>query len=142
MVMKAIITTESKGNPLAINLNGYRNGRRIRLSYQPHSFSQAISWIKYLDQHDYNFDIGIAQVNIKNIHAFGLSATQALDICTNLQMASMILKHDYNNALKVVKNNQLAVRLAISAYNTGNYQTGFSNGYVNRVINNYKAINI
>lgn len=138
-VMKAIIKTETRGNPLAISLNGNRNNHRIRLLYQPRNFTEAVSWVNYLDQHGYNFDVGIAQVNIKNIRAFGVRPSDALNVCTNLQMASFILKYHYNKALNRAPNNQLAIKLAISAYNTGNFHKGFANGYVKTVIRNYNS---
>ena len=33
-------------------------------------------------------------------------------------------------------NSKSALYMAISAYNTGNYRAGFSNGYVSRVVKN------
>lgn len=139
-VMLAIIKTESGGNPLSIGLNGRQNGKKIKLARQPGNYEQAIQWVTYLENRGYNFDIGIAQVNIKNVHKYGLRAADALDICKNLQMASLILKNNYNQALYKHQDQQTAVRMAISAYNTGNYRKGFYNGYVSKVINNSKKI--
>ncbi len=137
-VMAAITKTESNNNPWAININN-KQGKRVHLAYQPKSLVQAQAWIKYLDEHHYNFDVGIAQVNIKNVHKYGYTTDQALDICTNLKLASLILKQNYNQALRVAKyDQQNAVKLAISAYNTGNYHSGFENGYVKKVVFNYR----
>lgn len=129
--MIAIIKTESKGNQLAIGLN-----KGHKLLYQPKTYSQAVAWVNYLEKHHYNFDVGIAQVNINNIHKYGLTGAQALDICTNLKLASIILQNNYKLALNNSKGSQEALLKAISAYNSGNYHTGFNNGYVSKVIHN------
>jgi len=136
-VMAAIVKTESGGNPWSINVNRYK-GRKVKLAFQPKSQKQAENWAEYLDKRGYDFDIGIAQVNIKNVHKFGYTTKQMLDVCTNLQVSSQILKFNYNNALRKTKvSRQNAIKLAISAYNTGNYHSGFQNGYVRKVIYNY-----
>ena len=138
-VMAAIVKTESNNNPFAININD-KNNKHIRLAYQAKTLKQAQNWVTYLEKNKYNFDVGIAQINIKNIHKYGYTVTQALDICTNLKLASLILKQNYNQALNTTNHSQQdAIKLAISAYNTGNYHSGFSNGYVNKVILNYST---
>jgi type IV secretion system protein VirB1 len=129
--MMAIIKTESNGNPLAIGLN-----RGYKLLYQPRDYNQAREWVNYLEAHGYNFDIGIAQVNIKNIHKFGYKATDALNPCINLRIGSDIIQKNYLNALPSSKNQQEALYKAISSYNTGNNQSGFYNGYVKKVVYN------
>ena len=67
--MPAIIKTESQNNPLAIGLNkGYK------LKFQPKDPEQAKNWVEYLEKNDYNFDVGLAQINIKNIKKYGYTA--------------------------------------------------------------------
>ncbi|MBY0379095.1 MAG: lytic transglycosylase domain-containing protein [Burkholderiales bacterium] len=129
--MQAIIKTESKGNPLAININ-----KGFKLKFQPKNLEQAKSWVNYLEKHGYNFDVGIAQVNIKNLHKYGYGAVNGLDVCINLKIASSILQNNYNSALIVSNSSNEALQKAISAYNTGNYHSGFSNGYVRKVYRN------
>ena len=126
--MQSIVQIESKGNPFALNLN---NG--YKLQYQPKSETQAKKWIKALEKNGYNFDIGLAQVNIKNVHKYGYNAADLLDPCLNLKLGSSILINDYHNALSVSKSHSEALQKAISAYNTGNFHSGFNNGYVHRV---------
>ena len=129
--MMAIIKTESRGNPLMIGLN-----RGYRLIYQPHNLSQANKWVDYLERHGYNFDVGIAQVNISNIHRYGYTARDALDPCLNIKLSGHILLRHYTYALPVSKTKQEALLKSISAYNTGSYRKGFDNGYVKRVLSN------
>ena len=129
--MMAIIKTESRNNPLAIGINkGYR------LKYQPKTPEQAKEWVTYLEKNNYNFDVGLAQINIKNIHKYGYKASDAIDPCLNLKMASDILRKNYKGALASSSNSSDALKKAISAYNTGNYQAGFRNGYVQKVYAN------
>ena len=126
--MSAIVKVESKGNPLALGLNhGYK------LAFQPTSEKQARKWIRALEQNHYNFDIGLAQVNITNVAKYGYSSIDLLDPCTNLKVASNILIHNYKEALTHSKLSHTAMQQAISAYNTGNFSSGFINGYVHKV---------
>ncbi len=134
--MQAIIKTESKGNHLALGLN---KGKRLR--YQPQNYEQAASWANYLEANNYDFDIGVAQVNIRNAHKYGYKAYQLLDPCINIRVAGQILQKNYTQALGKSSSAQEALFKAISAYNTGNYHKGFSNGYVRKVVNNAYAFN-
>lgn len=136
--MLAIIKTESNSFPWSIGLN--IKGKR--LFSQPANFNQAVKWVNYLEQNKYNFDVGLAQVNIKNIHKFGYKAQDLLDPCTNLKVSSSILHKNYNQARLNSSNSYEALLKALSAYNTGNYSSGFTNGYVNKVINNSKLISV
>ena len=102
---------------------------------QPKNESQAIAWVKYLEKNNYNFDVGISQVNIKNIHNYGYTASDMLDPCLNLKIASEIFAKSHDLALSS-SNNANALQQAISAYNTGNFSSGFKNGYVAKVTKN------
>jgi type IV secretion system protein VirB1 len=133
--MYAIIKTESKGNYLAINING-----QVKLKRQPQSYTQAVAWVDYLEQHNYNIDIGLAQVNIANAHKFGYRGHDMLNPCTNLKLASKILYDNYLVAYAQVRDSSLALIEALSQYNSGNYNRGLTNGYVDRVIINGKTL--
>ena len=129
--MQAIIKTESNSNYLAIGIN-----RGYKLKYQATTLKQAQAWVTYLETNNYNFDVGLGQINIKNIHKYGYKAIDALDPCTNLKIASDILQKNYVHARNQSVNNSTALQKAISAYNTGNYHAGFTNGYVQKVYTN------
>lgn len=133
--MIAIIKTESRGNPLAIGLN---KGKKLR--YQPRDINQMIQWVNYLEKHNYNFDIGLAQINIRNVHKYGFSAKDVVYPCKNLEIAADILLKNYRNSLqKSPFSKHTALLKAISAYNTGTYSKGFQNGYVQKVIKNSRS---
>jgi type IV secretion system protein VirB1 len=129
--MLAIIRTESRGNHLALNLNKVH-----RLLYQPKNLRQALAWVEYLDLHGYNFDVGLGQINISNIRKYGYKPADMLDPCKNLRVASDILYKNYHKALNRANSKHHALHQALSVYNTGSYQRGFSNGYVQRVLVN------
>lgn len=126
-VMQAIVKVESGGKPLAIGLN-----KGFKLQYQAKDTAQAKSWVDYLEKNNYNFDVGIGQVNIKNIHNYGYKASDLLDPCLNLKIASEIFDKSHQSAL-ATDNSANALKKAISAYNTGNFRSGFKNGYVAKV---------
>lgn len=128
--MVTLIRTESKGNPLALGLNG------ARLRFQPRSESQAIAWVRYLDKHNYNYDVGLGQVNSKNIRKLKLKPEQLFNPCLNIKVSAYILTQNYLQAKKIVKDPQVALGRALSIYNTGNQYNGYNNGYIERVLQN------
>lgn len=129
--MRAIIKTESRGNPFAIGING-----RLYLKYQPKNYRQAYVWLEYLEKYHYNIDIGIAQINIKNVHKYGYKAVDMLDPCANIKLANIILLKSFKKLKQDNIPDNKALFMTISAYNTGSYQLGFQNGYVKRVLTN------
>lgn len=134
-VMTAIVKVESGGNPWAININK----KGVRLLAQAANEEQAKAWIRWFVANGYNIDIGLAQINIKNIQKSGKDPVTFLEPCTNLTMAGQILKANYQQATRTSSNSDDAVKKAISAYNTGNFRYGFSNGYVGKVIAKYNG---
>lgn len=135
--MYALIKTESRFNTWAININN----KGKKLNRQPKNLTQAINWVNYLEKNNYNFDVGLAQINIKNIHYYGYHAEDMLDPCLNLKIAQEILKKHYAIAIKSSASATQALYKTISAYNTGNFNAGFKNGYVQMVLNNATSIN-
>ncbi len=130
--LAAIVKTESSFNPLVINING-----GTKLERQPSSKEEAVITAKWLIEHGYNVDLGLGQVNSVNLSKTKLSVEDAFDACKNLAAAATILKWNYESAQQhTAGNEQSALMAAISAYNTGSYTRGFSNGYVKKVVNN------
>ncbi|RYZ75121.1 MAG: hypothetical protein EOP04_33745, partial [Proteobacteria bacterium] len=50
----------------------------------------------------------------------------------NIRVGSEILKANYDRATDNFGSGQDALKAALSAYNTGNFHSGFSNGYVGK----------
>jgi type IV secretion system protein VirB1 len=125
VTLAAIMQVESGGNPYALGINGW-HGKKPH----PKNASQAAAFARYFISAGYSVDLGIMQINSSNLKGLGLSISQVLDPCTNMAAGSRILSRGYAGATKKFGQGQGALRAALSAYNTGNYERGFKNGYV------------
>ena len=126
--MAAIVRVESGGKPYAINVNGAQ-----RLTRQPRNAEEATAWADWLVKRGYSVDMGLAQINSGNLARLGLTPTQLFDPCTNLKAGAKILTENYLGATRHYGGGQTALQAALSAYNTGNYRAGLTNGYVAKV---------
>lgn len=131
--MRAIVKVESGGKPFAIGYLVRSKDRAFTLSRQPSSKDEAVSWAQWFLANGYRFDAGPAQVNSINFAAHHLTAETVFDSCRNLQAGAAILTAEYRRALKTFRDEQAALRAAISSYNSGNFSVGFKNGYVTKV---------
>lgn len=121
----AIIHVESGGNPFAIGVNGWKGEKP-----HPHNASDAARLAKVFISQGYSVDLGLMQINSRNLSGLGFNVEQILEPCTNIRAGSRILSRGYVGASRHFGPGQNALRAALSAYNTGNYELGFKNGYV------------
>lgn len=122
----ALVKTESSFNPFAIGVvGGYVK--------QATNLQDALALVQKLEREEKNYSIGLGQINKSNFSKLGLTAEQLFDPCVNLTATTQILSECY-----VRTEGAVAVRLgkALSCYYSGNEQTGFRLGYVDRVKNN------
>ena len=126
--IRAIVKVESGSNPLAINVNG-----GWRLGRQPRELDEAKAWLRWLMARGHSVDVGLMQVNTANFASVGLTPDNAFDPCRNLAAGAALLRDAYRRTRATQPDSQLALRQALSTYNTGNAQQGFRNGYVVRV---------
>jgi len=129
--MAAIVKTESAFRPLAIGINGGET-----LTRQPVSKEEAVETANWLIANGYSIDMGLGQINSANLARIGLTVEDAFDPCKNLAAAATILRENYQAASRKKQDEQAALYAALSAYNTGSFTRGFSNGYVQKVVNN------
>lgn len=129
--MAAIVRTESAFRPLAIGING-----GAKLTRQPETKAEAVATAKWLIANGYNIDMGLGQVNSANLPKIGLTVENAFDPCQNIAASATILHGNYQSAKRRTGNDQAALHAALSAYNTGSFTRGYSNGYVQRVVSN------
>lgn len=129
--MAAIVRRESGFNPLSIGING-----GAKLSRQPKFKEEAVVTAKWLIERGYNIDMGLGQINVKNLGKLKLSVEDAFDGCKNIAAAATLLSWNYQSAKGKTVGEQQALLSAISMYNTGNASSGFSNGYVHGVVAN------
>jgi type IV secretion system protein VirB1 len=122
-----IIKVESAFNDTAININ--TPGIKIP---KERSLQESIVLSKELILKRASIDIGLMQINSENLRAYNLSVEDAFDPCQNIRVGSQILKANYDRASESLGSGQAALKAALSAYNTGNFRAGFSNGYVGK----------
>lgn len=124
--VERVIQVESKDNPLAINVNGTKLARPATSAAD--ATALATAYIKA----GYSVDLGLMQVNSGNLQKLGYSVADMFDPCKNLAAGAKVLTDFYMSAHDQMRNPQVALRAALSAYNTGNFIAGFRNGYVAR----------
>lgn len=123
--LRAIIRVESGDRLLAINVNG----ASAQPSPAPDAGAAAAianSWIAK----GFSVDLGLMQVNSRNLASLGYTVAQMFDPCTNIRAGAAILTADYLAARGTRPDPQSALQAALSAYNTGSFERGFFNGYV------------
>ncbi len=125
----AIIQTESSGEPFALNVNGGRQPAR-----QNNAADAAATARRYVAA-GYSVDLGLGQINSRNMRWLGLTWETVFDPCTNVAALARVLSTNYN-AVKAGRDPQSALRVALSMYNTGSQTRGFRNGYVAKVVGN------
>ena len=130
--VEALIAVESGHNPHAIGVVG---GSLVR---QPQQRAEAVATAKALRSGGWDFSVGLAQINVRNFERLGLSIETAFDPCTSLAAMQAVLTECFERATKrggeVSIEPQRAVRQALSCYYSGNFVTGFQQGYVRRVV--------
>ena len=70
------------------------------------------------------------QINSRNLRGLAITIEEAFDPVVNIQAGAKILLRGYRGAIRRYGPGQNALKAALSAYNTGNYEKGFRNGYV------------
>ncbi len=125
----AIIQTESSGEPFALNVNGGRQPAR-----QNNAADAAATARRYVAA-GYSVDLGLGQINSRNMRWLGLTWETVFDPCTNVAALARVLSTNYN-AVKAGRDPQSALRVALSMYNTGSQTRGFRNGYGAKVVGN------
>lgn len=126
--VQAIVQVESQGDPIALASN--RPGGAARLN--PVDLADAIRLARAEIAAGNSVDMGLMQVNSKNLRKLGLTVEQVWEPCTNLRAGAQILEAAYVGATKEFGDGQAALRAALSAYNTGDFVAGLNNGYVAR----------
>lgn len=119
-VMQHVVRVESSFNPYAIGVVG---GRLVR---QPANLPEALATARMLRERGFNFSLGLAQVNRYNLRKYDLSLERAFDACPNLQAGARILAD-----CQLRSGNDWGKSL--SCYYSGNFVTGFRQGYVQKV---------
>lgn len=127
--LSAVVRHESAFNPLAIGVNA-----KPHRSIRPKSKEEAVEAVRELMAKGVDFDVGYGQINVRNWKWLGVTPESIFDPCVNLASAQRVLVNCYQRAAKLHGPGQNALYAAFSCYNTGNLTSGFTNGYVGKVI--------
>jgi type IV secretion system protein VirB1 len=128
-ILAAVARTESGLDPLVLHDNS--TGASIR----PDSLSAAQIDARQLVGRGDSVDIGLMQINSANLPALGISAANALDPCVSLAGGAAVLGAAYGGGDSTAQQ-QVALLLALSRYNTGTPFKGIMNGYARTVEQN------
>lgn len=124
----SVVQVESGFNPLAIGVNG-----KPRITVTATTRAEAAAKASALIAAGRSVDLGLAQINSRNLSWLGLSVEAAFDPCQNLAAAARVLQGGYDVGDAAILGEQPALRTALSRYNTGHPVRGFDNGYVAKV---------
>lgn len=124
----SVVKVESRFEHLAIGVNGLP-----RVTVAPTSIEDAVSRSGALIAAGRSVDLGLAQINSKNLSWLGLSLREVFEPCTNLAAAARVLQDGYGRSDAIRVGEQAALKIALSYYNTGHPVRGVSNGYVGKV---------
>jgi type IV secretion system protein VirB1 len=127
----ALVSVESGFNPHAIGVVGGA------LERQPRNRAEALATLTQLQTTGWNFSVGLAQINVHNFERLGLTPATAFDPCENLRAMQAVLTECFDRSgfdrSASDRSGQASLRQALSCYYSGNFDTGFRHGYVQRV---------
>jgi type IV secretion system protein VirB1 len=125
---QALVGVESAFNPHAI---GVVHGV---LERQPRNRREALATARQLGAGGWNFSAGLAQINVRNFARLGLDAESAFDPCINLGAMQTLLQECFEKARLRGAHVQGALRQSFSCYYSGNFVSGFRDGYVRKIV--------
>ena len=119
VTMAAVVKQESGGRPWVVNNNTSK--KSVTFDSKAAAVAAAMAAIGHGD----SVDMGLAQINSKNLPALGLSVDQVFDPCTNIAAGAAILAAGYQ------KSGSLGG--ALSTYNTGRSDSKIGAAYAQKV---------
>lgn len=119
VTMAAVVKQESGGAPWVVNNN------TTRKSLAHPSKAAAVAAAMVAIGRGESVDMGLAQINSKNLPALGLSVEQVFDPCTNIAAGASILTAGYKKAGSLSG--------ALGIYNTGKPDSRAATAYAQKV---------
>ncbi len=140
--MAAVISAESRGHQFAIADAGpvklpWAQRKALVRSLYPGSLEEAVKTAQTLIASGHTVSLGVAQVNDRNLARMGVSIQDVFDPCVNIAVGGKILTDFYEKAVGKFGNGPAAMNAALSAYNSGDWERGARDGYVNLI---YKQV--
>jgi type IV secretion system protein VirB1 len=127
--LEAVARTESGLDPLVLHDN--TTGQHEKAGSLGAAVAEADEWVG----HGNSVDIGLMQVNSANLAPLGMTVADALDPCISLAGGAAVLRAAYGDG-NTQAEQQVALLMALSRYNTGTPFKGIVNGYVRTVLEN------
>ena len=125
--LEAVAKTESGLDPWALHDNN------TGVSAKPGNIQAALAESEaWIDRGD-SVDVGLMQINSANFGALGLTTTSALAPCASMAGGAAVLRAAYGGG-KTTADQQAALLMALSRYNTGSPLRGILNGYARTVM--------
>jgi type IV secretion system protein VirB1 len=131
----SVAHVESGFDPYVVGVNGARH-RVMHLA----TAAEASHVADTLVRSGADVDLGLGQINSRNLRSLQLGITEAFDPCRNLAASGHLLAESYRRALAREGDAQAALGTALSLYNTGDPDRGFRNGYVARVVSSAASL--
>jgi len=125
-----LVSHESRNHRYAIHVNGAPWSKQPKAE----TFEQAKAIVEELTEQGASFDTGYGQIWSGNLKGLGVTAVDMLEPCKNLAALERILSDCYRVATTTHEDAQIALRHALSCYNTGDQRSGFANGYVGKIL--------
>ena len=119
VTMAAVVKQESGGRPWVVNNNTTRESATFE------SKSAAVAAAATAVGRGESVDMGLVQINSKNLPALGLSVAQVFDPCTNVAAGASILAAGYERTGSLGS--------ALSIYNTGRADSKVGAAYAQKV---------
>lgn len=138
--MAAVISAESRGHKFAIADAGpkhlpWSKRKHLVRSYYMKSADSAVALATSLIANGHTVSLGPAQVNDRNLAAYGITVREVFNPCTNVRVGGEILTKFYVKAVREFGPGAKAMRATLSAYNSGSWVRGEKDGYVTLVFN-------
>jgi type IV secretion system protein VirB1 len=136
--MRALIGAESQWRQFAVADAGPRHLPWIKRKALVRSYffatqSDAVAKSKELLNKGHTVSVGLTQINDQNFVALGLDIDRAFDVCLNMAGGAKILTDYYIRAVRLFGDTPAALRAALSGYNSGSWERGERDGYVDLV---------
>jgi type IV secretion system protein VirB1 len=119
VTMAAVVKQESGGQPWVINNNTTR--KSVTFASKAAAVAAAVAAVGRGE----SVDMGLVQINSKNLPALGLSVEQVFDPCTNIAAGANILAAGYERSGSLGS--------ALSIYNTGRSDSKIGVAYAQKV---------
>lgn len=126
-IIQKIIQVESNNQQFAININKIG-------SFIPQNKDEAKVLAENFTKKGYSVDIGLMQFNSNNLRSpifSNYNIEDLLDACKNIKAGSDVFYLAYEMTDEKL-DKEKRINQALSMYNTGSFEKGFSNGYVSR----------